>query len=110
MGELPPGLGHGVQWESGGRSPRVYKCTAYKGGSGGLAPGLGHGVQGGSGGLAPRFRPQRLELTHFVTGSVMFFVVFHAFRNLYTPPKTPFFPTGPASLLVVFRGFPPTYY
>ena len=37
----------------------------------------------------------------------MFFVVFHAFRNLYTPPKTPFFPTGPASLLVVFRGFPP---
>ena len=37
----------------------------------------------------------------------MFFVVFHAFRNLYTPPKTPFFPTGPASLLVVIRGFPP---
>ena len=36
----------------------------------------------------------------------MFFVVFHAFRNLYTPPKTPFFPTGPASLLVVIRGFP----
>ena len=59
------------------------------------------------GGVAPRFRPQRLELTHFVTSSVMFFVVFHAFRNLYTPPKTPFFPTGPASLLVVIRGFPP---
>ena len=58
-------------------------------------------------GLAPRFRPQRLELTNFVTGSVMFFVVFHAFHNLYTPPKTPFFPTGPASLLVVIRGFPP---
>ena len=77
---------------------------AYKGGQ---APGLGHRVQGGGfGGLAPRFRPQRLELTHFVTGSVIFFVVFHAFRNLYTPPKTPFFPTGPASLLVVIRGFP----
>ena len=58
-------------------------------------------------GLAPRVRPQRLELTHFVTGSVIFFVVFHAFRNLYTPPKTPLFPTGPASLLVVIRGFPP---
>ena len=52
------------------------------------------------GGKAPR-----LELTHFVTGSVMFFVVFHAFRNLYTPPKTPFFPTGPTSLLVGFKGF-----
>ena len=71
------------------------------------SPGLGHSVQGGVWGLAPRFRPQRLKLTHFVTGSVMFFVVFHAFRNLYTPPKTPFFPTGPASLLVVIRGFPP---
>ena len=79
---------------------------AYKGGSGGLPPGLGHRIQGGSGGLAPRFRPQRLELTHFVTGSVNFFVVFYAFHNLYTPPKTPFFPTGPASLLVVIRGFP----
>ena len=63
--------------------------------------------KGGSGGLAPWFRPQRLELTHFVTGSVMFFVVFHAFCNLYTPPNTPFFPTGPASLLVVIRGFLP---
>ena len=95
---MPPVLGHGVQ---------------------GGVRGLGHGVQRGSGGLAPRFRPwrtrgqaprfrpQRLELTHFVTGSVMFFVVFHTFRNLYTPSKTPLFPTGPASLLVVFRGFPP---
>ena len=53
--------------------------------------------KGGSLGLAPRFRPQRLELTHFVTGSVMFFVVFHTFHNLYTPPKTPFIPTGPAA-------------
>ena len=32
-----------------------------------------------------------MELTHFVTGSVIFFVVFHAFRNLYIPhPKPPF--------------------
>ena len=47
-----------------------------------------------------------LELTHFVTGYV-FFVVFPAFCNLYTPPKTPSFPTGPASLLGVLRVFPP---
>ena len=69
-----------------GEDPR-FKATAYKGGPGGLPPGLGHGVQGGPGGLppvlghgvqggvrevAPRFRPQRLEITHFVTISVMF--------------------------------------
>ena len=36
-GAKPPGLGHGVQGGSGGRSPQVYKCTAYKGGPG-LAP------------------------------------------------------------------------
>ena len=77
----------------------------YQGGSG--VPVKGTAYNGGPGGLAPRFRPQRLELTHFVTGSVNFFVVFHAFRDLYTPPKTPFFPTGPASLLVVIMGFPP---
>ena len=47
-----------------------------------------------------------LELTHFVTGSVMFFVFFSAFCSLYTPPKTPSFPTGPASLLGVLRVFP----
>ena len=29
-----PGLGHGVQGGSGGRSAPVYKCTAYKGGPG----------------------------------------------------------------------------
>ena len=74
-----------------------------------MPPGLGHGVQGVSRGLGPRFRPQLLELTNFVTGSVMFFVVFHAFRNLYTSHKTPFFPTGPASLLVVLRDFPPHF-
>ena len=54
---------------------------------------------GGLGGKAPS-----LELTTFVTGSVMFFVVFHAFRDLFTPPKTPSFQTGPASLLGVLRG------
>ena len=26
---------------------------------------------------------------------VMFFVLFPAFHHLFTPPKTPFFPTGP---------------
>ena len=122
MGGEPPGLGHGIQGGSGGLAhrfrPRRTKgdpgaCppglghSVQGGGPGGLPLGLGHGVQGGSGGLAPRFRPQRLELTHFVTGSVMFFMFFHAFHNLYTPPKKPFLPTGPASLLVVFRGFPP---
>ena len=61
-----------------------------------------------SGGLAPRFRPERLELTHFVTGSVIFFCGFSCISQpIYTPPKTPFFLTGPASLLVVIRGFPP---
>ena len=30
------------------------------------------------------------------------------FHPFITPPKTPYFPTGPASLLVVIRGFPPT--
>ena len=74
LGGRPPGLGHSVQ-----------------GGSRGLAPGLGHGVQKG-------------ELTHFVTGSVNCFVVFHAFRNLYTPPKTPLFPQQVPG---VIRGFPP---
>ena len=63
------------------------------------------GELGGPGGEA-RFRPQRLELTHFVTGSVNFFVVFHAFRNLYTPPKTPFFPTGPLACLWLSGVFP----
>ena len=48
-----------------------------------------------------------LEITHFVTGSVMFLVVFPAFRHLFTPPKTPSFPTGTANLLGVLRVFPP---
>ena len=54
-------------------------------------------------------KPHSLELTHFVTGSVMFFVLFPAFHNLYTPPKTPSFPTGPASLLVVSKVFSPHF-
>ena len=37
-GAKPPGLGHGVQGESGGQSPPVYKCTAPQRGSGGLPP------------------------------------------------------------------------
>ena len=94
----------------GGKAP-LFRPQRPMGVRGACPPGLGHGVQrGGPGGLPPRFRPQRLELTNFVTGSVNFFVVFYAFRNLYTPPKTPFFPTGPTSLLVVIRGFSPTYY
>ena len=62
-------------------------------------------TRGGPWGLPPRFRPQRLEITHFVTISVMFFVVFHAFHHLFTPSKTPSFPTGPASFFGGCRGF-----
>ena len=29
-----PSLGHSVEGRSGGHSPPVYKCTAYKGGPG----------------------------------------------------------------------------
>ena len=58
------------------------------------------GELGGPGGEAPRFRPQRprggpghsaLNQLDFVTGSVIFFVVFHAFHDLYIRhPKPPF--------------------
>ena len=66
------------------------------------------GELGGPGDEAPRFSPQRLELTHFVTGSVNFFLWFFMHFATYIPhPKPPFSPTGPASLLVVIRGFPP---
>ena len=51
-------------------------------------------------------KPPSLEITHFVTGSVMFFVVFPTFRHLFTPPKTPSFPTGPTSSLGVLRVSP----
>ena len=37
----------------------------------------------------------------------VFLRIFIVYRPIFTPPKTPVFPTGPASLLVVFRGFPP---
>ena len=70
---------------------------AERGGAGGKAPHL-EGVLGGE---APS-----LKITHFVTGSVMFFVVFPAFHHLFTTPKTPSFPTGPASFLGVLRVFP----
>ena len=75
-------------------------------GPGAKPPGLGHGVQGGVRGLAPRFRPWHLELTRFVTGCYVF-CGFSCISQPIYPPKTPFYPTGPASLLVVFRGFPP---
>ena len=84
---FPPGLDHGVQKGVRGLAAR-FRPRRTKGGPGGLPPSLGHGVQ-------------RVELTHFVTGSVMFFVVFHAFRNLYTSPKTPFLVVIPHILLVL---------
>ena len=40
-------------------------------------------------------KPPSLEIPNSVTVSVMYFVVFPAFHNLFTPPKTPSFPTGP---------------
>ena len=70
---------------------------------GGVPPKMG--AERGVWGQSPHLDGS-LEITHFVTGSVMFFVVFPAFRHLYTPPKTPFFPTGPASFLGVLRVFP----
>ena len=58
------------------------------GGPGGLPRGLGHGVQrGGLGGL------------------FFFFFFFPAFCHIFTPLKTPFFPTDPASLLAGYQGF-----
>ena len=73
------------------------------GGPGGKAPWFRpQHPRGGPGGLPP-FRPQHLELNHFVTGSVNFFVVFHAFRNLYSyPTQNP--------LVGGYQGFSPTYY
>ena len=35
---------------------------------------------------------------------MFFFVVFPAFHHLFTPPKTPSFPTGPASIVGGFKG------
>ena len=107
----PPSLGHGAPRftsarrtrGSGGLPPvqqvrlgqlrlnQQLQAMAYKGVRRACPPVQATAYKGGSGGLAPRFRPQRLELTNFVTGSVMFFMVFHAFRNLlYIPhPKPP---------------------
>ena len=59
---------------------------------------------GGLGGKAPQ-----LGINSFCDRFIYVFVVFPAFHNLYTPPKTPSFPTGPANLLVVLRGFPPHF-
>ena len=73
----------------GGKAPR-FRPQRSRVGPGGLPPGLGHGVQGGSGGACPRFRPQRLELTHFVTGSVIFLWFFMHFATYIPHPKPPF--------------------
>ena len=55
--------------------------------------------EGGLGGKAPS-----LKIPNSVTVSVMFFVVSPAFHHLFTPPKTPFFPTGPATIVGVGGG------
>ena len=89
-GGLPPGLGHGVQGGIRGDSPPVY-AMAYKGGPRGLPHGLGHGVQGGSGGACPWFRPQHLELTHFVTGCYVF-CGFSCISQPIYPTQNPLFP------------------
>ena len=78
------------------------------GGPWALPPGLGHGVQGGSGGLAPPVYTTALGINSFCDRFSYVFCGFSCISQpiLYTPPKTPFFPTGPANLLVVIRGFP----
>ena len=83
-----------------GRSPQ-FRPQRPNGGSGGLAPRFRpRHTKGGPRACPPvyattykggRFRPQRLELTHFVTGCYFFFLVFHAFRNLYIPHPKPSF-------------------
>ena len=75
----------------GGKAPR-FRPQRPRGGPGGLPPVLGHGVQRGVRGLAPRFRPQRLELTHFVTGSVIFFCGFSCISQPIYPTQNPLFP------------------
>ena len=61
---------------------------------------------GGLGGEAPS-----LEITHFVTGLVMFSVVFPAFRHHFYPTQNPLFPNKSRLLVRGFKGFPPpTYY
>ena len=84
----------GVELGGPGGKKAPSLCHSVQGRSGGLPHSLVHSVQGGSRGLAPRFRPQCLEITNFVTISVMFCVVFPAFHHLFTPPKTPSFPIG----------------
>ena len=79
-----------------GRSPPP-KRGYRRGGCGGRSPHLRRGDWGA--------KPPSLEITHFVTFPVMFFVVFVAFHPLFTPPKTPFFPTDPSSLVAAYQGF-----
>ena len=45
-----------------------------------------------------------LKITFCDNFSYVFFVVFPAFHHLFTPPKTPSFPTGPASIVGGFKG------
>ena len=48
-------------------------------------------------------------LGSYFRNHALFFPPFsRIFTLFFTPPKTPYFPTGPTSLLVVIRGFPPT--
>ena len=39
-------------------------------------------------------KPPSLEIPNSVTGCYVFFTSFPAFHHLFTPPKTPSFPTG----------------
>ena len=83
------------------------------GGPGGEAPGLGHGIQGGSGGLRPGLghgvqRGVRgLGINSFCDRFSYVFCGFSCISQPIYPTQDPLFPTGPASLLVVIRGFPP---
>ena len=63
------------------------------------------GEPGVRGGEAPRFRPQRLEITHFVTISVMFFYYFSCISPLIYPTQNPLSQQVPLACLVVVGGF-----
>ena len=74
--------------------PGAKRATAYK---------------GVSGGLAHRFRPQRLEITHFVTISVDVFCCFSCISTLIYPTQNRLFSQQVplACLVVVVAGFLP---
>ena len=54
---------------------------------------------GGLGCEAPQ-----LGINSFCDRLLCFFVVFPAFHNLFTPPKTPFFSTGPVYIVRGLNG------